>query len=287
MPKLNILHLESRIQERIAQLERGDALEARDINALLTKEQQHKLKESWAEQQRLRKVKKPKALNNYELLHKQAAVLLGKCLKSPTTSAAERKTLQGLQTKCANAICMAHKEIDLQFILSEQIAKWVDREITALTEFELSGDTIKQIEENNTKLKQAYAQLPILVTSRSPDKLVSEQERFGWKTIRDVRLEIFSQALADLQDGLVAGMEKLQRDSEVRAARVFMDVYTNAEKDGKNGWTNGNNALKRSGFNRLDGLNNNVGSKRDREVREMEDKLRLQLENEQNDSEQN
>ena len=32
MPKLNVTHLVGRIQERIDQLERGDALEARDIN---------------------------------------------------------------------------------------------------------------------------------------------------------------------------------------------------------------------------------------------------------------
>jgi hypothetical protein len=44
MPKLNATHLVGRLQERIEQLERGDALEARDINALLNKEQQQALK---------------------------------------------------------------------------------------------------------------------------------------------------------------------------------------------------------------------------------------------------
>ena len=36
MPKLNVTHLVGRIQERKEQLERGDALKARDIKALLT-----------------------------------------------------------------------------------------------------------------------------------------------------------------------------------------------------------------------------------------------------------
>ena len=51
MPKLNVTHLVGRIQERIEQLERGDTLEARDINALLTKEQQQELKDAWTVQQ--------------------------------------------------------------------------------------------------------------------------------------------------------------------------------------------------------------------------------------------
>ena len=63
MPKLNVTHLVGRIQERIEQLERGDALEARDINALLTKEQQQALKDVWTKQQSLRKTHKPPKTN--------------------------------------------------------------------------------------------------------------------------------------------------------------------------------------------------------------------------------
>jgi len=54
--KLNVTHLVGRIQERIEQLERGFALEARDINALLTKEQQQELKDAWTKKQVLRKI---------------------------------------------------------------------------------------------------------------------------------------------------------------------------------------------------------------------------------------
>ena len=59
MPKLNVTHLVGRIQERIEQLERGEALEARDINALLNKEQLQALKDAWTIQQALRKIHKP------------------------------------------------------------------------------------------------------------------------------------------------------------------------------------------------------------------------------------
>ena len=55
MPKLNVTHLVGRIE----QLERGDALEARDINAFLTKEQQQALKDAWTVQQAMSKIHKP------------------------------------------------------------------------------------------------------------------------------------------------------------------------------------------------------------------------------------
>ena len=54
MPKINATHKLERIQKRIAQLENDEALEARDINALLTPEQQQELKDAWAIQQLLR-----------------------------------------------------------------------------------------------------------------------------------------------------------------------------------------------------------------------------------------
>lgn len=164
MPKLNITHLVGRLQQRIEQLENGEALEARDINALLTKEQQQELKDLWAEQQALRKK------------HRQ-----------PKTGA--------------------------------------------------------------------------------------EKERIGWKTIRDVRLQVYRRALADAQNGLDDGVLELQRKSEIRAARVFMDAFSKAKSADKNGWTQGNAALQRAGFSRLDGLGRGTGSSRDKEVQNMEAKL--------------
>ena len=168
MPKLDITHKISRVQARIVQLERGDALEARDINALLTKEQQQQLKTAWAAQQALRKTHKTKA-------------------------------------------------------------------------------------------------------AADADGLI-------WKTIREVRLDIYKQAFAQLESELVDGMTALADKAEIRSARVFMKAWATAEKNGENGWVQGNNALRRAGLNRLDQHTGSGNSKRDAEVREMEDALRKKLE---------
>ena len=176
MPKLNPTHLPERLKSRIEQLERGEALEARDINALLNEQQQKALADAWAAQQALRKQHKP-----------------------PKTDA--------------------------------------------------------------------------------------EKAALGWKTIREVRLDIYRQALAEAQNGLVNGIEELQQQREIKAARVFMDAFSEAGKTGKNAWSAGNIALTRAGFNRVDGFSNRGLSKRDREIRAMEDALRERFEAEMTDDE--
>jgi hypothetical protein len=55
MPKLKITHMAGPMIEHIKQLERRDALEVRDIKALLSNEQQKGLQDAWTKQQALRK----------------------------------------------------------------------------------------------------------------------------------------------------------------------------------------------------------------------------------------
>jgi hypothetical protein len=176
MPKLNPTHLPERLKKRIEQLEGDEALEARDINVLLNKEQQQALKTAWAAQQALRKQHKPPKTN-------------------------------------------------------------------------------------------------------------TEKAALGWKTIREVRLDIYRQALEDAQNGLGDVIQEIHQQSDIKAARVFMDAFSSAGKEGKNAWSAGNIALTRAGFSRVDGLSNATTNKRDIEVNAMEDALRKQFEAEMTDDE--
>ena len=170
MPKINATHKLERIQKRIAQLENDEALEARDINALLTPKQQQELKDAWAIQQQLRK---------------------------------------------------KHK----------------------------------------------------------PPKTDTEKNKLGWKTIREVRLDVYRNALACLDNNIVAEMKTLAKQSETKAAKVFMAGWSKAIDNGKSGHgaiSAGNIALSRAGF----AVGNSVATKRDRELWAMEDALLKQFENE-------
>ena len=62
---------------------------------------------------------------------------------------------------------------------NKDLAKWLDR------------DTVHLAKDIDLQ----YDLLPFVITSRSNDKLVDIRERFGLKTIREMRLEILNKAL--------------------------------------------------------------------------------------------
>ena len=95
----------------------------------------------------------------------------------------------------------------------------------------------------------------------------------GWKTKREIRLELLRATLAELEDNLVAELEKEQEAKQVRAAQVFMNAYCAAEEEGKNAWAAASAALQRNGFDREDVLIRCAREMRDMEVREMEELL--------------
>jgi len=104
-----------------------------------------------------------------------------------------------------------------------------------------------------------------------------EEAVLGWRTKRDIHIEAYENAISDADAGMVETVEELQRRSEVRQARIYMDTYFKALDEAK---TEGvaaniaNNELTRNGLNRLDGQGVWHYSKRDREVWEMERQIK-------------
>jgi hypothetical protein len=162
----------------------GDEVSKRDINALLTKELQAEIENGWKQQQALRKVKKPVLLNQYEKLHKQALMLIGRYDSYAISAKVISNILVDRQAKkaeLANKAKLAIKNAQDYLLLAlkkrADLAVWMDRDIK-------SGD-----------LGLQYDLLPFLITSRSEDKLIDIKERFNWKTIKEVRLEVLKKAL--------------------------------------------------------------------------------------------
>jgi hypothetical protein len=60
MPKLDATHIAERLRKRLAELEAGVEVAAKDIRALVTPEQTAAMEAAWAEQQQLRKIKRAK-----------------------------------------------------------------------------------------------------------------------------------------------------------------------------------------------------------------------------------
>lgn len=107
-----------------------------------------------------------------------------------------------------------------------------------------------------------------------------EKKALGWKTIREVRLEVLKQALEEARGCILDSFKKEQRAAQVRQMRIYMDAMAQAKKEGKDlqvarNWAN--NELTRAGLARLDGQSVAHQNKRDREVGEMEESIRAQI----------
>jgi HD superfamily phosphohydrolase len=157
MPKLDGTHLVERLMKRIAELEAGEEVAAKDIRVLLNAEQQKALDQAWGMQEKLR-----------------------------------------LETKARTDV---------------------------------------------------------------------EKAALGWKSKRDVRIEIFKQALSDAKSGELAAWKKKMRDANIRQARIYFDALNAAEKAGKDKQAAenfANNELTRAGLRRMDDLMAAAAGKRDR-----------------------
>jgi len=276
MPKLSSLQIFDKIEERLRDLQAGKEIEAREINVLLTLQQRQQLKASWQAQQKLRNLKRPIAFIAYEAKHKNAVAWIYKCHKLASKTRAERVKLLTAQTKCAEALTQAHATANKLVKSKPNNAVWFDRELDeTLCVDELSES---ELATNNWLLLLVYVQLPIVVTSRNADKLITVEERFGWKTIREVRIECYKQALKLASDNILEELEKEQYKQQIRADRIFLDAYFGA-KDGQDKFSQGNIALMRNGIRKINARGHYVDiNTRDKDSWQLEAELKKRFE---------
>ena len=117
-----------------------------------------------------------------------------------------------------------------------------------------------------------------------------EQQALGWKSKRQVRIEVLKAALTTAWDGIEEEFERLKDQAEIRGAKIYFDTLNQALKDGKDKSvaTNlANNAMTRAGLRRMDGQAIGLQglTKRDREIRAMEDAILQKAESEMDDYE--
>ena len=283
MPKLSSLQILERIEERLRDLEAGKELEAREINVLLTTQQRQQLKADWQAQQKLRKLKRPISFTAYEAKHKNAVAWIYKCYKLASKTRAERLKLLTAQTKCVEALTQAHATAYKLVKAKPNYAVWFDRELDSTLCVDKLSET--ELATNNWLLLLAYVQLPIVVTSRNADKLMTVEERFAWKTIREVRIDCYKQALKLASDNILEDLEKEQYKQQVRADKIFLDAYFGA-KQGQDAFSQGNIALMRNGIRKINVRGHYVDIKtRDKESWQLEAELKKRFEMEMSEEE--
>ena len=103
-----------------------------------------------------------------------------------------------------------------------------------------------------------------------------EEIALGWKTKREIQIEAYERAITEADDGMLETLEELQHKASVRQAKIYLDSYFKATKEGKTpdvARNRANNDLTRAGLKRVDGQVVGHQSKRDREVWEMEQQI--------------
>jgi hypothetical protein len=103
-----------------------------------------------------------------------------------------------------------------------------------------------------------------------------EEIALGWKTKREIQIEAYERAVAQADTAMLETLEELQHKASVRQAKIYLDSYFKATKDGKTpdvARNLANNDLTRAGLKRVDGQVVGHQSKRDREVWEMEQQI--------------
>lgn len=111
MPKINNIHKLDRLRERIEQLECGEEVAIREINSLLTKEQQQQIKNAWEEHLALRKTS-ALAKNEYKTIREVRIQVLKSILNDMKLNTVDEfdKLINEREVKAAKLLLDAYFE---------------------------------------------------------------------------------------------------------------------------------------------------------------------------------
>jgi len=145
-------------------------------------------------------------------------------------------------------------------------------------------------QEQEAAIDEAWAEQQKLRDKMKKPKTLEAQIKVGWKEKRDIHIEVLQRACAQAQAEELAAWKKLMRESDVRQGRIYLDelgAALDAGVDMQTAKTRANNALTSSALQRLDGqlIATRGLTKRDREIRAMEDALLQKAESELDDNE--
>jgi hypothetical protein len=149
---------------------------------------------------------------------------------------------------------------------------------------EIAAKDIKallSVEQQQQLVDALAAQVELKKNKRA--RTDAEKQALGWKSIREVRLDVLRSALKAANDDLLADYQRRLREKEVRQANIYLREYSDARKADKSVFAAqgaANNALTRAALPRVDGQDVNSMSQRDREVFAVEAQLKERIRSE-------
>jgi len=188
MPKFSLHSKRDRLAKLIQRLEAGQAVQARDVDLVLTDVQKAVMESEWQKQLALRKPVKPDSVREYEQTLKTASMWQGRLdaykASQPTTykvfvdrAAKQLEHEQKVQHE------LEHAKSLLKVVSSAEAAAWLDRAIPA-----------KQVQQ------MSLEQMPRSITSRSKANQAKDSVKtnMGIKSINGIKLDALRQALVQV-----------------------------------------------------------------------------------------
>jgi hypothetical protein len=137
---------------------------------------------------------------------------------------------------------------------------------------------------NNLLTDEQEQELKDMWTDEQANRKNKSYSKEQWQDKRALRIKLIERVIKELDDNLLNEIEQLQYQREVKAARVFMDAYFEAADNNENKWSKANIALQRAGFLPVGRAVRSL-SKRDIELRKMEENIRKRFEAEMTEEE--
>jgi hypothetical protein len=204
MPKFSLHTKRDRLKKLIQRLEAGQAVQARDLDLVLTAAQKTAMEAEWQKQLALRKPVKPKSVREYEQALKSAAMWQGRL---EAYKASEPTTYKVFVDRAAK-----QKEMELKVMAELVNAKQLLRDISEL-------DTSTWLDrEFSSKAISAMTldSMPRSITSRSSANQVKSQakQKLGIKSITEVKLAALRLALQETNAEIEKEWGSLQSTQE-------------------------------------------------------------------------
>jgi len=147
-------------------------------------------------------------------------------------------------------------------------------ELESGVEIEARDIKVLLTDKQNELLDRLWDEQQLIRTTHKT-KAKAEADGLVWKTKKELRIDVYKQAIAEAKESVLDEILKEQEVSEVRAAKIFMNAFGEALDKDKDGMVAGNIALVRNGFKRIDNETRRLGlNQRDREILAMENAIK-------------
>jgi hypothetical protein len=147
-----------------------------------------------------------------------------------------------------------------------------------------NNETVEIRDINNLLTDEQEQELKDMWIDEQANRKNKSYTKEQWQDKRALRIKLIERVIKELDDNLLNEIEQLQYQREVKAARVFMDAYFEAADNNENKWSKANIALQRAGFLPVGRAVRSL-SKRDIELRKMEENIRKRFEAEMTEEE--